>query len=173
MHLGEEFSGRMRFWVQANLVCCQLWQAYLQNDSKQTHAELRVGKRQSSNNIAFAMGRVMPPTRSCLGFHVSDTKKRILNNRARGKGMTISQRYKQEGRDFEPPVSFYAGRKFLQWKAEQFPGNIRQEGRTVSRAALWGSLPSMKFITPIPSSPPTIILFPKEPNNHGNVLELG
>jgi len=141
MHLGEEFSGRMRFWVQANLVCCQLWQAYLQNDSKQTHAELRVGKRQSSNNIAFAMGRVMPPTRSCLGFHVSDTKKRILNNRARGKGMTISQRYKQEGRDFEPPVSFYAGRKFLQWKAEQFPGNVCQEGRTVSRAVCGGLYP--------------------------------
>ena len=82
MHLGEEFSGRMRFWVQANLVCCQLWQAYLQNDSKQTHAEPRVGERQSSNNIASAVGRVMPPTRSCPGFHVSDTMKRILNNRA-------------------------------------------------------------------------------------------
>ena len=79
MYLGEEFSGRMRFWVWANLVCCQLQQAYLQNDSKQTHAELRVGERQSSNNIAFAMGGVMPPTRSCPGFHVSDTMKRILN----------------------------------------------------------------------------------------------
>lgn len=97
MHLGEEFSGRMRFWVQANLVCCQLWQAYLQNDSKQTHAEPRVGERQSSNNIASAVGRVMPPTRSCPGFHVSDTMKRILNNRAGvggGGGMIISQRYK-------------------------------------------------------------------------------
>ena len=122
MYLGEEFSRRMRSWVWANLVCCQLQQAYLRNDSKQTHAELRVGERQSSNNIAFALGRVMPPTRSCPGFRVSGIMKRILNNRARGRGMTISQSYKREGQDFEPPVSFCGGRKFLQREAEQFPG---------------------------------------------------
>lgn len=40
-------------------------------------------------------------------FHVSDTTKRILNNRAMGRGMTVPQRY--SGQDFEPPVSFCGG----------------------------------------------------------------
>lgn len=74
--------------------------------------------------------------------------------------MTISEGVSEKAGTFEPPVSLYGGRKTPQRKAEQFQEHL--PGRqNIFRAALWGSLPSMTSITPIPSSPPTMIFIPQ------------
>lgn len=64
--------------------------ADLQNDSKQTQADLRVGEKQGSNSIVKLWVESCPQTGLVQDFHVSGTTKRILNHRARERGMVCT-----------------------------------------------------------------------------------
>lgn len=59
-------SGSMKFWAYGDPLGYWLGQLHLQKNSKQTDAELR--QRQSSNDIAEPLDRVMAPSGSRLGF---------------------------------------------------------------------------------------------------------
>lgn len=99
-------------------------------------------------------------------FHVSDTTKRILNNRETGRGMTVPQRY--SGQDFEPPVSFCGG----ETSSRERQSSSREEIVGDWETALGGPHPPWSISpTFLPLLPPWF--YPKESKNHGDDLEVG